>query len=289
MGRQKKLSPPVRTAAKESRMRHRTGVLAVVSVLLAVTPALAEEDRPWWALSTSFNYSIGDYGTGKDTSLIYVPFTLGVSPLERLTVSLTVPYIWQNTQTVTVTGGGVAVRKNQKNQLNTPTQSNVTRTEDGLGDLLLKGSFIVLPEQTWAPEIAPYLKIKFPTADDSRGLGTGEFDETLGVDLSKRFFDRWFGYVTLSYTFIGSPPGENLRNTFGWSVGAAYAVLQPLSVFAFVDGNTAIAHGQADPVELRVGAEYKLFKALKLTGSVTRGLTDGAADWGVSAGLALRF
>jgi len=62
-----------------------------------------------------------------------------------------------------------------------------------------------------------------------------------------------------------------------------------LSVFAFVDGNTAIGRGQADPVELRVGAEYKLFKALKLTGSVTRGLTDGAADWGVSAGLALRF
>ncbi len=76
-------------------MRHRPGVLAVVLVLLGVTPALAEEDRPWWALSTSFNYSIGDYGTGKDTSLIYVPFTLGVTPLERLTVSLTVPYIRQ--------------------------------------------------------------------------------------------------------------------------------------------------------------------------------------------------
>ena len=268
---------------------HRAGVLAIVLVVLLVTPALAEDERPWWALSTSFNYSVGDYGTGKDTTLIYVPFTLGVTPLERLTVSLTVPYIRQTSQTVVFTGGGVAVRRNQKNQLNTPTQSNVTQTEDGLGDLLLKGSFIVLPEQTLAPEIAPYLKIKFPTADERRGLGTGEFDETLGVDLSKRLFDRWFGYVSVAYTFIGSPPGENLRNTFGWSVGAAYAVLQPLSVFAFIDGNTAIARGQADPVELRVGAEYKLFKALKLTGSVTRGLTNGAANWGVSAGLALRF
>jgi outer membrane putative beta-barrel porin/alpha-amylase len=133
------------------------------------------------------------------------------------------------------------------------------------------------------------VKIKFPTADDSRGLGTGKFDETLGADLSKRFFDRWFGYVSLSYTFIGSPTGEDLRNTFGWSVGAAYAVLPPLSVFAFVEGATAITAGQPDPVELRVGAEYKLFKALKLTGSVTRGLTNGAADWGVSAGLTLRF
>src|SRR5216683_1817658 len=234
------LSPRSGADAKERHMSHRAGVLAIVLVVLLVTPALAEDERPWWALSTSFNYSVGDYGTGKDTTFIYVPFTLGVTPLERLTVSLTVPYIRQTSQTV-------------------------------------------------APEIAPYVKIKFPTADDSRGLGTGEFDETLGVDLSKRFFDRWFGYVSLAYTFIGSPRGEDLRNTFGWSVGAAYAVIQPLSVFAFLDGATAISRGQADPLELRVGAEYKLIKALKLTGSVTRGLSNGSADWGVSAGLALRF
>jgi hypothetical protein len=35
---------------------------------------------------------------------------------------------------------------------------------------------------------------------EDRGLGTGEFDETLGVDLSKRLFDRLFGYVSLSYS-----------------------------------------------------------------------------------------
>ncbi len=272
-------------------MRHRSGVLAlaVLLVLLALTPARAEDERPWWLLATSFNYSVGDYGTGKDTSLIYVPFTFGVSPLERLSISLTVPYIRQTSQTVVVTGGGVAVRQQEKAKLHTAAKSSVTQTEGGLGDLLLKGSFIVLPEQTWVPEIAPYVKIKFPTADDSRGLGTGKFDETLGVDLSKRLIDRLFGYLSLSYTFIGSPAGEDLRNTFGWSVGAGYAILQPVSVFAFVEGNTAIAHGQADPVELRVGAEYKLFKALKLTGSVTRGLTNGAADWGGSLGLTLRF
>src|SRR6266404_2567038 len=90
-------------------MLHRAGALAVVLMLVAVTPALAEEERPWWSLSSSFNYSVGDYGTGKDTSLIYVPFTLGVTPLDRLTVSLTVPYIRQTSQTVVFTGGGVAV------------------------------------------------------------------------------------------------------------------------------------------------------------------------------------
>src|SRR5882762_2717384 len=85
------------------------------------------------------------------------------------------------------------------------------------------------------------------------------------------------------------PPGSDLRDSFGWSIGAAYAVLTPLSVFGFLEGATAIARGQEDPVDLLVGAEFKLTKVLKLTGSVTRGLTKGAADWGVSAGLALRF
>ena len=77
--------------------------------------------------------------------------------------------------------------------------------------------------------------------------------------------------------------------SFGWSVGAAYAVARPFSVFAFLDGSTAIAPGQDDPLEFRVGAEYRIVKALKLTGAVMKGLSDGSADWGVSAGLALRF
>ena len=177
-------------------------------------------------------------------------------------------------------------RRESRRQRPRTTES---RTEDGLGDILLRASFIVLKEQPLLPEIEPYLKIKFPTADEDRGLGTGEFDETIGVDLSKTFLERLAVYLTLAYTFIGSPPGEDFDNSFGWSIGAAYAVTQPFSIYAFLDGSTAIAPGQDNPLELRVGAEYRIIKALKLTGSVMKGLSDGSADWGISAGLALRF
>ena len=98
-----------------------------------------------------------------------------------------------------------------------------------------------------------------------------------------------FGYLELAYTFIGEPSGTTLHNTFGWSVGAAYAIAQPFSVFAFLEGATAIAPGQDDPLDIRVGAEYRVIKALKLTGTVTRGLSNGSADWGVSGTLTLRF
>src|SRR6266446_2697411 len=259
------------------------------ALLLACVSSAAAEDEPLWSLSSSVNYSVGDYGTGKDTTFIYAPFTLGVKPIDGFTLSLTIPYVYQTGQTVVITGGGVAVRKDKQRQLKTATQNQVTSTEHGLGDVLLKGQYVLVEEGSVVPEISPYLKIKFPTADQSKGLGTGEFDETIGVDLSKALFPRFVGYLTLAYTFVGSPPGTKFDDSFGWSVGAAYQVARPFSVFAFLDGSTAISPGQADPLEVRVGADVRLTQALKLFGSVSRGLSDGSADWGVSAGLVVRF
>src|SRR2546425_3228830 len=94
-------------------MRQRSVVIAVGLILLSALPALAE-DHPRFSLSTSVNYSIGDYGTGKDTTIVYVPFTLSVRPLDRLWLSVTVPFVYQDTQNVILTGGGVASRKEEK-------------------------------------------------------------------------------------------------------------------------------------------------------------------------------
>src|SRR5713226_3623549 len=149
-------------------MRYHCMAISAALLLACVSPAAAE-DEPRWSLSSSFNYSVGDYGTGKDTTLIYVPFTLGVKPIDRFTLSLTIPYIRQTSQTVVITGGGVAVRKDKQRQLATATRNQVTSTEDGLGDLLLKGQYTLLEETSVLPEISPYLKIKFPTADSDRG------------------------------------------------------------------------------------------------------------------------
>lgn len=260
--------------------------LAVLLSLTGVAPALAADTR--WFTTASVNYSIGDYGTGEDTELLYIPFTLGVTPIEPLTLSLTLPYVRQTTQTVVTTGGGVAVRRENARRVKTEPRA-VTRTEDGMGDILLKGEYVLLKEQPLIPEIAGSLKIKFPTADEDKGLGTGEFDETIGVGFSKTFLERLAAYLSLGYTFVGSPPGTELDDSFSWSIGAAYSVAPPVAFFAFLDGATAIAPGQEDPLELRVGAEYKLNHAVKLTGSVGVGLSDGSPDFGVSVGLGIRF
>ena len=97
-----------------------------------------------------------------------MPFTFGIR-LDRFKLGLTVPYLRQTSQNVVLTGGGVAAKKGK--QAATAASTTESRTEDGLGDILLRASFIVLKEQPLLPEIEPYLKIKFPTADEDRGLG----------------------------------------------------------------------------------------------------------------------
>src|SRR5205814_1795086 len=83
-----------------------------------------------------------DYGTNKDTTIVYVPFTLGVRPIDRLWLSLTLPYIYQSSEDVVVTGGGVAKRKRGGGgKFAAPERST---SESGLGDMLLRVSYVVL-------------------------------------------------------------------------------------------------------------------------------------------------
>src|SRR5512132_3718332 len=93
-------------------MRYRGMVIGMALMLLGTVPAFAE-DEPRWQLSTSFNYLKGDYGTGQDIEIMYVPFTFGVR-LDRFRLGLTVPYLRQTSQNVVLTGGGVAVKKDKQ-------------------------------------------------------------------------------------------------------------------------------------------------------------------------------
>jgi len=67
----------------------------------------------------------------------------------------------------------VAVRKDKQRQLGTATQNQVTFTEHGLGNVLLKRQYVLPEEQSVLPEIAPYLKIKFRRPTGTAGSAPG--------------------------------------------------------------------------------------------------------------------
>lgn len=270
-----------------------TATLAAGAVRAEDTPtpsdAVALEDLGL-TLSGIAEYTEGKFGTRRTTRILYVPFAVDWDATDRLDFKLTVPYIWEHGQDILATLGGGAVRAPRRITVRERRGgAQRVRTEDGLGDVLLEGNYVLLEEEDFLPELTAFVQIKFPTANSSRGLGTGEFDEEPGVTLTKRLGERWTTSLDLSYAFIGSPPRTHLDNSFAWSVGVSYRVLSSLRLSTNLEGATAVARGEQDPLDLRFAADYKLTKIFEITAGGLVGLSDGSPDFGVLAGIRLRL
>jgi hypothetical protein len=259
--------------------------LAVAAVALG-TQALAAQDEFHWQLSASVTYESGTFGTSDSTETLYVPFTLK-RLFSKGDIGLTLPFVVLRTtgQTTLVDGQPQRVRQGRRANL-APTG---TVTKEGVGDMVLKGRYYAVDEHDFLPTIALVAKIKFPTADSSEGLGTGEFDEGVGVEVSRRFFERFIAFFDLSYTIIGSPPDTHLNNQTAFDIGLGYQVTPQLLASLFYEERTALLSDQSNPRSLLVTADYKVTRAFRVNTAVEVGLSNGAPDYGLTAGASWRF
>jgi hypothetical protein len=144
-------------------------------------------------------------------------------------------------------------------------------------------------ERDWVPTIAVTGRIKFPTADENRGLGTGEFDEGFGVEVSKTLVGNWLGFLDFGYTFIGDPPGVDLRNQWYYDFGAGYNVTKNLLLSAYYEEYRALIPQLSNPRDLLFALNYKATSALRFNASLLIGLSDGAPAYGLTSGISWRF
>lgn len=210
--------------------------LKILFTLLAacwvVSPQSVEASEDNWQMGLSAYHSSGTYGTGSRTTITSIPLSIR-RLFDNGDITLIIPYLSVTGDcNVTLlsgvpnqTGGTCPTRTVVRNGRNVQTQTLSTRTtETDIGNTLLQGRYYVLDEQGLLPTVALTARIKFPTADASRGLGTGEFDEKFGVQLSKNLTDRWVSFADVGYTFVGSPPGVALRNQWSYDIGLGYAL-----------------------------------------------------------------
>ncbi len=275
-------------------------MFACLTLMLAGRGAASGQDQPkpsdeeearelGLTLSSTPEFTEGKYGTRHTTAILYVPFVLDWAPSDRFDLGLTVPYIRQHGRDVFATLGGGAVRAPQRvNAHRRQPSPNRARTEAGLGDVLLDGSYVLLEERDVAPELRGFATIKFPTADSSKGLGTGAFDETLGLGLDKKL-GKWTTSLDAYYVFVGSPPGITLHNSVGWSGRVAYDATPSLRVVGALEGATAVVRHEPNPLDVRITAELTASDRVKLKAGVLKGLSNGSPNVGVLAGLEVSF
>ncbi|MEQ1584129.1 MAG: hypothetical protein ABL875_08705 [Candidatus Nitrotoga sp.] len=122
-------------------------------------------------------------------------------------------------------------------------------------------------------------RIKFGTANELKGLGSGKTDYAVGVNV-----DKYFGapYVSagLGYKILGEPSGVKYDNvTFG-SLGGGYTFSKNTSMGVSYDWATAAIKGVSRPQEISVYASHRINDNLKLSGVIYTGLSDASSDFG---------
>src|SRR5690606_34061936 len=127
-------------------------------------------------LSLGSYYSHGDYGMDADTSIYYFPLSYDYT-LERWRFKITVPHIQ-------IAGpGNVLVNVGSLGRGGEFFDDSDRVSADGTGDTLLSATYQFDPLSARAPFIDVTVEIKVPTADEEKGLGTGETDYGIQLDL----------------------------------------------------------------------------------------------------------
>ena len=236
-----------------------------------------------WQIAFSPNYSSGKYGTDTTTEIIYAPLSI-----QRLfkdgDVALVVPFL-------SVTGNGsVTLLSGVPNRRTTAGTGLGPRiTEIGLGDMVLRGRYYAIDEKNWWPTIALIARLKIPTAQSQRGLGTGEFDEGLGVETTKSFGEKWLLFADAGFTWIGKPAGFNLRNQWNYDVGIGYNFTKALTMSLYFEEYRAAVEGNQNPQDILISLNYQWTPKLGVIAYSQVGLSDGAPAYAVSLGLSRKF
>jgi len=240
-------------------------------------------------LSIEGTYSEGDYGTDYQTKAYYVP-VVGTYREGRFSASVTVPYIKLDSEgSVTWTDGGfVPVNPSKPSDVGSSaagtkpfdpfadTNTTVTPTQtSGLGDILLNVGYTFLPASKVLLKTSAIMKVA--TADENKGLGTGEHDYSVQIDLMTSYDQMYFGAST-GYTITGDSDVYTYNDVLYSSFVAGYNIKYGFHSGVSYYYRQALFDSVDDTHSLSPYLSYKMLETLKVELRYTHGLSDSTAD-----------
>ncbi len=207
---------------------------------------------------------------------------------QGLSLSLNIPLVFGSDNTFTQFGSSY-IPNNNNNNFNYSEDhmggDGMTSLNVGLGDLYLNGSFQFLKESKNMPAFSAEGYVKFPTATESLGIGTGKLDAQLALGLRK-FINHFSLFAQIGYLFLGEIEGSEIINPYTLSLGVGYAFgYGKHSILLAYDSYSTIIQGTASPQQIALGYNYLIKNGLYFTAIVSNGLNNSTSDYTVSGGL----
>lgn len=257
----------------------KTSVLSVLLIAASV-PAMAGENG--FSLSAGMEYSTGNYGAQDSTDIQYFPVT-GKYQAGPVILKLMVPYV-NITGPANVIGGPGNVMQAATAGGGTPQR----RSASGQGDVVAVGAYNVYQNAANGLLLDLTGKIKFATADDTKGLGTGKNDFSIQADAIKQS-GAWMLFGSLGWRKMGDPDGTDFKDPWFGSVGAGYGLNVATQLGVAYETRQSVIDGGAKLSELTLFASYRLAPGYTLQGYAIKGFAAGSPDWGGGAVLNRHF
>jgi hypothetical protein len=247
-------------------------------MLVAISPfSQASETRDYgsyrWVLDAGAGRFQGDFGLPDDTTFDVLNFSVR-RYLPRGAVQLSVPYIRIDGPADIVVIGGQPVAL---------PGAGDSRMESGLGDLVIQGDYYLRTGTQSSPWVIGLLRIKAPTGDETRGLGTGAADVEAGIGLIQRHGPvNWL--TDVGYTWVGSSSAFELRDVLrvGAGVALSFGPNDRYESYVYLENRTNMVKGSDDRRSLALGLGTSLDQAqrLRVSAALFIGLSETAEDIG---------
>jgi hypothetical protein len=235
-----------------------------------------------YSFTTGAEYTRGDYGTTIDTSQWYIPFKFGYTT-DQYALSVTIPYVRISGSEEVLSMSGSTHISPMLSTTST-TMSTNERTDSGLGDVLLSGTYQLQAETKADPWIAVTGKIKLGTASEDKNLGTGENDYAAQLELAQQALS---GYV--GYKIVGDTTETDFDNVFYGAAGVSFPAGKEWKAMVEYYAEQAALAGADNLSEVSLTLSKPLSDKRKLSLYMIKGLSDGSPDWGMGVNLQYLF
>lgn len=230
--------------------------------------ALSHADPKNTYLEISGGFGTGDFGGSTRTNLYYIASAIGYVT-QSYDLSVTVPYLFMSSD-------------NDDSE-----QNGMMDTKNGIGDIILRGGGVLLKQETAGFSIDGALSAKLPTADEKEGLGTGEADYGVFLDIGRKIGDFKISLLP-GYIYTGDSSTRKYEDINLYGVGAS-AILGHTYYYLSYEWRTSMFSEAEDPQFINGGFFHALNSTYSIKSDVSFGLNDGAPDLGLKLGLVTWF
>lgn len=231
-----------------------TAVSIAFGLALATATAWAEQSNI--QVSAGVVYTSGTFGGTEEIEELYVPISASIDA-GRLGFKLVVPYL----------------------RVTEPGVSGIT-TESGLGDVVAS---ITVYDVYYSRDLGLALDLsgsaKFGTADEAKGLGTGEPDYSIYLD-GYKFFENVTLLGSMGYRWRGETVDNLVDDVFIGSAGAVFLVSSETLLGLVYDYRESALLDADDIQELTGFISFELNDDWRAELSAFAGFTDSSPDWG---------